>query len=46
MAQQAGPDELLPIGEFSRRSSLSIHRLRHYHEVGLLEPRLVNSESG
>ena len=46
MARQAGPDELLPIGEFSRRSSLSIHQLRHYHEVGLLEPRVVDSESG
>jgi bifunctional DNase/RNase/DNA-binding transcriptional MerR regulator len=46
MAQQAGSDERLPIGEFSRRSSLTIHQLRHYHEVGLLEPSHVDSESG
>jgi hypothetical protein len=46
MAQHVDPDELLPIGGFSKRSSLSIHQLRHYHEVGLLEPRWVDSESG
>jgi MerR family regulatory protein len=44
MAQPAGSDELLPTGEFSRRSSLSIHQLRHYHEVGLLEPSRVDSD--
>ncbi len=45
MAQPVGSYELLPIGEFSRRSSLSIHQLRHYHEVGLLEPSRVDSEN-
>src|SRR5438552_1926948 len=38
--------ELLPIGRFSRETSLSIHQLRHYHEVGLLPPARIDSESG
>lgn len=44
--QQVGRGELIPIGEFAKRSSLSVHQLRHYHEVGLLEPMRVDSESG
>jgi DNA-binding transcriptional MerR regulator len=28
----------LPIGDFSRATHLSIKMLRHYHEIGLLEP--------
>ena len=43
--RQMDPEELLPIGEFSRRSTLTIHQLRHYNEVGLLEPARVDSES-
>jgi len=46
VVQHVDPGELIPIGEFSRRSNLTIHQLRHYHEVGLLEPRRVDSESG
>jgi DNA-binding transcriptional MerR regulator len=34
------------IGEFSRASHLSIKTLRHYHEVGLLEPSEVDSGNG
>jgi DNA-binding transcriptional MerR regulator len=37
---------LLTIGEFSRASYLTIKTLRHYHEVGLLEPARVDSSSG
>jgi DNA-binding transcriptional MerR regulator len=28
----------LSIGEYSRATYLSVKTLRHYHEVGLLEP--------
>ena len=28
----------LPIGDFSRATHLSVKMLRHYHELGLLEP--------
>jgi DNA-binding transcriptional MerR regulator len=37
---------LLTIGEFSRASYLTIKTLRHYHDVGLLEPAKVDSSSG
>jgi len=37
---------LLTIGEFSRASYLTIKTLRHYHDVGLLEPARVDSSSG
>jgi DNA-binding transcriptional MerR regulator len=37
---------LLSIGEFSRASYLTIKTLRHYHDVGLLEPANVDSSSG
>src|SRR5215470_14769527 len=46
IVQHVDPGDLIPIGEFSKRSNLTIHQLRHYHEVGLLEPRRVDSESG
>lgn len=36
----------LTIGEFSRVSHLSVKTLRHYHEVGLLEPDEVNPGTG
>jgi DNA-binding transcriptional MerR regulator len=36
----------LSIGEFSRASYLSVKTLRHYHEVGLLEPAQVDPSSG
>jgi DNA-binding transcriptional MerR regulator len=34
------------IGEFSRASHLSVKTLRHYHEVGLLEPSEVDPSNG
>lgn len=37
---------MLTIGEFSRLTHLSIKTLRHYHEVGLLEPAAVDPSSG
>jgi bifunctional DNase/RNase/DNA-binding transcriptional MerR regulator len=38
--------DLLPIGRFSKRANLSVHQLRYYHEVRILEPAQVDSESG
>jgi DNA-binding transcriptional MerR regulator len=37
---------LLTIGEFSKMTYLSVKALRHYHEVGLLEPVEVDASSG
>src|SRR5450755_1026768 len=34
------------IGDFSRASHLSVKTLRHYHEVGLLEPAEVDPDTG
>jgi DNA-binding transcriptional MerR regulator len=36
----------LTVGEFSRMSHLSVKTLRHYHQVGLLEPAEVNPHTG
>src|SRR5215469_3393795 len=36
----------LSIGAFSRLTHLSIKTLRYYHEVGLLEPAIVDPDSG
>jgi DNA-binding transcriptional MerR regulator/effector-binding domain-containing protein len=36
----------LTIGGFSRLTHLSIKTLRYYHEVGLLEPAVVDPDSG
>src|SRR5580693_2483652 len=36
----------LTIGDFSRATHLSAKMLRHYHEVGLLEPAEVDVDSG
>jgi DNA-binding transcriptional MerR regulator len=36
----------LAIGDFSRATHLSIKTLRHYHEIGLLEPADVDADSG
>jgi DNA-binding transcriptional MerR regulator len=35
--------ERLTVGDFSRATQLTIKTLRHYHEVGLLEPVEVDS---
>jgi DNA-binding transcriptional MerR regulator len=37
---------LLTIGDFSRMTHLSVKALRHYHEVGLLEPAEIDRSSG
>lgn len=38
--------ELLSIGDFSRMTFLTVKALRHYHEVGLLEPARTDPHSG
>ena len=38
--------ELIPIGRFSRLSGLTVKALRHYGEIGLLEPAWVDPETG
>lgn len=38
--------QLESIGKFSRRSGIPVSHLRHYHEVGLLQPAHVDPESG
>lgn len=37
---------MLPIGEFSRLTHLSVRTLRRYHEAGLLEPADVDQVTG
>ena len=37
---------LLTIGEFSRMTHLSVKALRHYHDVGVLEPAAIDPHSG
>ena len=37
---------LVPIGEFSKMTYVTVKALRHYHEVGLLEPAAVEPDSG
>jgi DNA-binding transcriptional MerR regulator len=39
-------DDLLPIGRFARVSGLSIGGLRHYDEVSLLRPAVVDRDTG
>lgn len=39
-------DVLLAIGEFSKMTHLSVKALRHYHDVGLLEPALIDPATG
>jgi DNA-binding transcriptional MerR regulator len=36
----------LTIGDFSRATHLGVKTLRHYHEVGLLEPAGVDADTG
>ncbi|MGH3231631.1 MAG: MerR family transcriptional regulator, partial [Streptosporangiaceae bacterium] len=36
----------LSIGAFSRLTHLSVKTLRYYHEVGLLEPAVIDPDSG
>lgn len=37
---------LLTIGEFSRMTHLSVKALRHYHDVGVLEPAAIDKFTG
>ena len=37
---------LLPIGDFSRMTYLSVKTLRHYHELGLLDPERIDAATG
>jgi DNA-binding transcriptional MerR regulator len=37
---------LMPIGDFARLTHLSIKALRHYHDVGLLEPASIDPTTG
>lgn len=39
-------DTLLTIGEFSRMTHLSVKALRHYHDVGVLEPAAIDRFTG
>ena len=39
-------DGLLSIGDFSRMTFLTVKALRHYHDVGLLEPARTDPGSG
>ena len=39
-------ESLLPIGRFARLTGLTVKALRHYDEVGLLEPASVDSATG
>ncbi|WP_156520174.1 MerR family DNA-binding transcriptional regulator, partial [Rhodococcus sp. EPR-157] len=34
------------IGDFAVMTSLSRKALRHYHEIGILEPTLVDAHTG
>jgi DNA-binding transcriptional MerR regulator/effector-binding domain-containing protein len=36
----------IPIGDFSRMTYLSVKALRHYHDVGVLEPAEVDTATG
>src|SRR5690242_10839635 len=37
---------VLTVGDVSRATHLSVKTLRHYHQVGLLEPAAVNPDTG
>jgi DNA-binding transcriptional MerR regulator len=37
---------MLSIGDFSRMTYLSVKALRHYHDVGVLEPASVDGDTG
>lgn len=39
-------ENLLPIGRFSKMTRLSVKALRHYDEIGLLAPAVVDRSSG
>lgn len=39
-------DDLVPIGRFAATTRLSVKALRHYHDLGLLVPAVVDASSG
>lgn len=41
-----GTSPRLPIGDFARMTHLSVKALRHYHDLGLLEPARIDPSSG
>jgi DNA-binding transcriptional MerR regulator len=45
-AMESLQDTLLPIGRFARVSGLSVKALRHYDEIGLLRPAVVDAATG
>jgi DNA-binding transcriptional MerR regulator/effector-binding domain-containing protein len=45
MVDNGSVEVRLSIGDFSRMTHLSIKALRHYHEVGLLEPAAIDPSS-
>jgi DNA-binding transcriptional MerR regulator len=40
------PADVLSIGDFSRMTQLTVKTLRHYHDVGLVEPHHVDPTTG
>src|SRR4029077_14658490 len=44
--ENSGVTSTLAIGDFSRATFLSVRMLRHYHELGLLEPVDVDVDNG
>ncbi|MDT5300771.1 MAG: hypothetical protein QOG79_4013, partial [Mycobacterium sp.] len=40
------PVDVVSIGDFSRMTQLSVKTLRHYHDVGLVEPHHVDPATG
>lgn len=40
------PADVLSIGDFSRMTQLTVKTLRHYHDVGLVEPHHVDPATG
>jgi DNA-binding transcriptional MerR regulator len=46
MADMLGTQELLSIGRFARVSGLTVKALRHYDDIGLLQPARVDDSTG
>ena len=42
----SGVPDYLSIGDFSRATHMTVKTLRHYHQVGLLEPAEVDPQTG
>ncbi len=42
----SGVPDYLSIGDFSRATHLTVKTLRHYHQVGLLEPADIDPQTG